>query len=64
MTQQVSFDAGLIARASDIKGEHRRFVLWPLILIAAIIAVVAIRADASLTPDQRIKVFLESGMYP
>jgi hypothetical protein len=64
MTQQVSLDAGLIPRASDINGELRRFVLWPFILITAIIAVVAVRADASLTPDQRIKVFLDSGMYP
>jgi len=52
----------LIARASD-KAENRPFVLWFLILVVAIVAVVALTAHASLTLDQRVGVFLQSGMY-
>jgi hypothetical protein len=64
MTQQVSIGTGLITEASDSRADSRPFVLWPLILVAAIVAVVALAADASLTPDQRIAVSLQSGMYP
>ncbi len=64
MTEQVSIGADLVTGASDTSVERRSFLIWPLVLGLAIVAVVALTADASLTPDQRIAVSLQSGMYP
>jgi len=57
MTQYVSIDNIVTAKAG-----RRGFPLWPLILIAFVVLILTL--DASLTPDQRIAVFLQSGMYP
>jgi hypothetical protein len=62
MNQNVSIDAALTTNASRRQVETRRFPLWALILVAFV--VVVLRFDASLTPDQRLEVFLQSGMYP
>jgi hypothetical protein len=57
MTEQVSIDNIVTAKAG-IRG----IPLSPLILIAFLLLILTL--DASLTPDQRIAVFLQSGMYP
>ena len=44
------------------KREVRLFALWPLILVVAILAMIAVIFDGPSTPDQRIQVF--SGTYP
>jgi hypothetical protein len=62
MNQNASIDAALTTNASRREVETRRFPLWALILVAFV--VVVLRFDASLTPDQRLEVFLQSGMYP
>ncbi len=64
MTQQASIAADLTTRASDSTVDGRAFKFWPLILVVAIVAVVALIADSFLTPDQRMAAFLQSGMYP
>ncbi len=64
MTQQASMAVDLTTRASDSSVERRAFKFWPLLLAVAIVAVVALIADSSLTPDQRMAAFLQSGMYP
>ncbi len=64
MTQQASIAVDLTTRASDSSVERRAFKFWPLLLAVAIVAVVALIADSSLTPDQRMAAFLQSGMYP
>ena len=62
MNQNVSIDAALTTNASRREVESRRFPLWALILVA--FAALVLGFDASLTPDQRLEVFLQSGMYP
>jgi hypothetical protein len=57
MTEQVSIDNIVTAKAG-----RRSFPLWPMSLIAFVVLILTL--DASLTPDQRIAVFLQSGMYP
>jgi hypothetical protein len=64
MNRQVSIDAALTTNASESKGESRPFMLWPLLLVGLIVASVMLTLEASLSPDQRIAVFLQSGMYP
>jgi hypothetical protein len=57
MTQDVSIDAAVTAKLGS-----RGLPLWPLILIAFVVLILTL--GASLTPDQRLEVFLQSGMYP
>ena len=57
MTQDVSIDAAVTA-----KTRSRGLPLWPLILITFVVLILTL--GASLTPDQRLEVFLQSGMYP
>ena len=63
MTQYLSVDAAPSTGAPERKREDRLAAYWPLILLAAIIAV-AVLCDASLTPDQRIQAYMQSGMFP
>jgi hypothetical protein len=57
MTHDVSIDAAVTAKTGS-----RALPLWPLILIAFVVLILTL--DAFLTPDQRLEVFLLSGMYP
>jgi len=63
MTQYLS-DATPTAGAPKRKREDRPVAFWLLILAAAMIAVGAVVCDASLTPDQRIQAYRQSGMVP
>jgi hypothetical protein len=64
MTQYLSVDAAPTTRAPERKREDRLVAVWLLSFAAAIIAVGAVVCDASLTPDQRIQAYLQSGMFP
>lgn len=47
--------------------DERPTALWLSVLFIAVVgigAIVALRSDCSLTPDQRAQVFQQSGMYP
>jgi hypothetical protein len=66
MTQNVSINTATTAvsidTATTAKAGSQGVPLWPLILIAFVGLILSL--DASLTPDQRLEVFLQSGMYP
>ena len=64
MNRDVTLDAALTTSTPESRGEVRLLALWSFIFVVAILAIVALVSDASLTADQRIQVFLESGMYP
>jgi hypothetical protein len=64
MTQYLSVDAAPPTAAPERKAEDRPITVWLLIVSAAIIAVGTIFCDASLTPDQRIQAYLQSGVFP
>jgi hypothetical protein len=64
MNRHVMFDAALTKSTPETRGEVRLLALWPFIVVAAILAIVALVSDASLTTDQRIEVFQQSGVYP
>jgi hypothetical protein len=63
MTQYFSVDAASSTGAPERKREDRLAAFW-FIFLAAIIAVGAIACDASLTQDQRIQAYQQSGMFP
>jgi len=65
MNKSVMFDAGLTTSAHESKKDKVRLLAFlPLIFVFAIVAVVALISDSSLTPEQRIQVFQQSGPFP
>ncbi len=64
MSRPVSNYAALTSVQLASKDENRPLALWPLILVAVAMIVVALTSDASLTPTQRMEVYLQSGMFP
>ena len=64
MNQHVALDAALATSLPQRKGEGRLLALCSFILVVAILAIAALISDHSLTPDQRIAVYQQSGVYP
>jgi hypothetical protein len=64
MNQHVSLDAGLATSAPPSKGDAHVLALCSFTLLAAVLASAALILDSSLTAEQRIQVFQQSGMYP
>jgi hypothetical protein len=67
MNRHVSIDTATILERSVDKEENRRIALRSSILIVmtlATIAFVALISDASLTPEQRIALYSQSGTFP
>jgi hypothetical protein len=64
MNRQVILDAALTKSTPETRGEVRLLALWPFVVVVAILATVALVSDTSLTADQRIEVFQQSGVYP
>jgi hypothetical protein len=64
MNRHVILDAALTKSTPETRGEVRLLALWPFIVVVAILAIVALVSNASLTADQRIEVFQQSGVYP
>ena len=64
MTQYLSVDATPTTGAPERKPGDRPVVVWLLCLAAAIIAVGAVVCNSSFTPDQRIRAYLQSGVFP
>jgi hypothetical protein len=64
MNRHVILDAALTKSTLETSGEVRLLALWPFVVVVAILATVALVSDASLTADQRIEVFQQSGVYP
>ena len=64
MNQPVALDAALATNALERKSELRQLPMWSFIIVVGIVVIAALVSDRSLTPDQRIEVFQQSGMYP
>lgn len=60
MNQHLTVDAALSRSTPEV----RPLAMWAFILVVAIVAIAALVSDASLTADQQIQVFLQSGIYP
>ena len=64
MNQPVALDAALATNALERKSELRQLPMWSFIIVVGIVVIAALVSDRSLTPDQRIEVSQQSGMYP
>jgi hypothetical protein len=58
----MKLDASLATGTRERKREVRLLLVWAFILVAAILAIAALISDHSLTPDQRIAVYQQSGV--
>jgi hypothetical protein len=64
MNQPVALDAALATSTLERKSEPRLLPMWCFIIVVGIVVIAALISDGSLTPDQRLEVFLQSGTYP
>jgi hypothetical protein len=64
MNQRVALDAALLTSVPQRKGGGHLLALCFFVLVAAVLVIAALLSDSSLTPEQRIQVFQQSGMYP
>ncbi len=64
MSADVTVDRVPATSIAERKHAVRLMALWPFLVAVGILAIVALISDASLTPDQRIEVFQQSGFYP
>ena len=62
MNHPVALDAALETGTPDKKDEPRLLPMWSLIVVGVVL--ITAQSDRSLTPDQRLEVFQQSGMYP
>jgi hypothetical protein len=61
----ISIDMALTPDHSERDGAVRPFALWPLLLVAGIVALVMSGSDTTLPPDQHmLSPYLQSGMAP
>jgi hypothetical protein len=61
----ISFGMALTPNDSERDGAVRPFALWPLLLLAGIVALVISGSDTTLPPDQHmLSPYLQSGMAP
>ena len=64
MNRPMALDAALATGRPERKSEPRPWPMWSFIIVASIVVIAALISDGSLTPDQRLEVFQQSGMYP
>ena len=64
MNVPVTIDGVLTTERSESKHKDRPLARWTLILLLAAIACAVLGLDAALTTEQRIALFVQSGMYP
>jgi ABC-type transport system involved in cytochrome c biogenesis permease subunit len=49
---------------SQSKPSHQYMAVWTLVAVLALTACAVMVLDASITPEQRFAIFLQSGMFP
>jgi hypothetical protein len=64
MNHPVTLDAALATSMPETRSERRLLPMWSFIIVVGIVVIAALISEGSLTPDQRIEVFQQSGMYP
>jgi hypothetical protein len=64
MNLPLALDAALATGAPERKSEPRLLPMWSFIIVVGIVVIAALISHGSLTPDQRLEVFQQSGMYP
>jgi hypothetical protein len=61
MNRPVSFDAILTTKR---KYANRSVALWAVAVVLVAVACTVLVLDAAMTPEQRIALFAQSGLFP
>jgi hypothetical protein len=64
MNHPVALDAALATSTPERKSEPRLLPMWSFIIVVGIVVIATLLSGSSLTPEQRIQVSQQSGMYP
>jgi predicted membrane channel-forming protein YqfA (hemolysin III family) len=64
MTNTAFISATQTSCHSESKPTHHYTAMWTLIGVLALIACAVVVLEASITPEQRFAIFLQSGMFP
>jgi hypothetical protein len=64
MNRTISFDAAPAVKRATRTVAERRFALWAFVAVLTVTACMVLILDASITPEQRIAVFEQSGFFP
>ena len=64
MNNSVSLSATPTTHPAQNAQAERSIALWVFVLALMVVAVAVLMADASLTPEQRIAVFMQAGHFP
>jgi hypothetical protein len=64
MNHPASIPATLTTEQSQRARADRPIALWGFAVVLVAVAVIILVADASLIPEQRIAVFMQTGMFP
>jgi hypothetical protein len=54
----------MTSEASEKAQSDRPIMLWAFVAVVVLIACTALVLDSSLTTEQRIALFIQSGMFP
>jgi len=60
----ISFKAAPTANVGQTKARNVRFVLWVFVIVLIVVASAALVADTTMTLEQRIMLFEQSGNSP
>jgi hypothetical protein len=64
MNSPLSIEATLTTGRSQRKHADRPLALWTLVVVLVAIACTILVLDAAMTTDQRIVLFVQTGMFP
>ena len=64
MNRPSATPATLTTESAQRAQSKRPIVPWILVAVAVVIACAVLVIDSSLTPSQRIDLFMQSGMFP
>jgi hypothetical protein len=64
MNRPIPFDATSALKRARGTVAERRFALWIFVAMLTVTACTVLILDASITPEQRIALFEQSGLFP
>jgi hypothetical protein len=64
MNRPIPFNAIPAPKHAPRTVAERRYALWIFVAALSVIACTVLILDASITPDQRIALFEQSGLFP
>lgn len=64
MNRLTSFDPTLTTKRATSTSADRPYALWAFVVVLIAVACTVLVLDAAITPEQRIALFEQSGLFP